>query len=333
MLARSRMLCRMRVAGARAMSTAGTRDGKRRVSTKATDATIFCASSAQSLGEQCEDLGDRLVQAHRSLVLKYVAAFGVVEADDEHDADEYVRIYEQLLDGHDEAFEAVSTRWREGTGLGDLVASGGVDATLAAELEAAVEPYHQASLFRALDCVDSKVLLCNTMRLASTGSEVNYVAVVQYTPSPADARRGLQTMWCTYTASAEGKGSELYAWLHVAMEGNLDAQEQVPLRWRLRDVNFRLHGVPQSDQLLGVAKPIYDEYLMHVAPAVAICGLCFLALFVENRYSQARAEERRHPTWQRPDTEKLLHVGGGTPEQIVALRERERADRSTKYWR
>ena len=129
------------------------------------------------------------------------------------------RVFEQLLHGNESAFEALAQAWRAHS-IDNLVKNGAIDATLG-EILTRSAARARPCLLDANEPPDSKVLLCNTIRLGhglSFMGRLHYLAVVRYTPSTADAARGLQPMLCTYVADAHGQGNALCDWLTVAME-------------------------------------------------------------------------------------------------------------------
>jgi hypothetical protein len=181
-------------------------------------------------------------------------------------------IFEQMLTGHEAAFVAVTKCWHKADGLEPMVESGAIDSEVAALMEAWKRENPQ--LFGEIAHVDAKVLMCNTTRLSPFGP-MHYVAVVRY------EQPGLQPVCCTYVANTQGLGPSLLVWLNEAMHGAPDAPSHMPLQWRLHDVNFARHGIPESARMLGVATPLLDALAFDVAPGVVGGAVVVLFLMSE----------------------------------------------------
>lgn len=249
----------------------------------------------KALDKQCSVAGARLVSDSKSAVATALSAvqFGASNKVDIEYAERFSRIFERALQGNEDAFDAVADGWKDGGRFDALLEAGALSSSAVAEYLAAdaARSSHLSSgtsLFHAQDPVRSTVLLCNCTsrpRFGSTsasddnnllhGEASSYVAVVRYDPLPRDEQRGLQPMWCTYTASMRDvHGLALLRWVHLAMQGSKDAPRHLPLRWALHDVNFALHGVPEGSEMLGVSKPMIDA----AAPLALLVGaVCFIA--------------------------------------------------------
>ena len=236
------------------------------------------------------------------------------------------RIFEQMLSGHEHAFSAVAESWQETGGFDALAETGAVDPELAAQLAAEMSSPHAASsLLRTTasqnDSISSNILLLNTMRTGPSNA-LHYVAVVRYSPSAADEKLGLQPMWCTYLASASGVGPGLLYWLNEAMHGSESAHEHLPVTWRLADVNFARHGLPERSSMLGATKPLVDSAAAIVAAIVAFAAIVAGARAGSRRGASARAAQ---PSQLPAGASKLVAERAGW--------ERERGVRSSMYWR
>ena len=211
----------------------------------------------------------------------------------------YARVNDQLLDGCDYAYKAVLAEFcRDGADFRELIEANALSDEMATLLKESVSKYRDAGMRPSVTLqrvAGEPVCLFGSAPMSPRDDDGGFVATVLFrareargvVPRDAGASEGgaggdaaaggdeaaggaeegeyRETMQLWTFEAEQPPFAEYLNWIKAMLRGT-DAE--VPVRWRLRDINHTLHGFEQPE---GVASA--EEYVQQVASRALLIGL------------------------------------------------------------